>query len=198
LVFPYGAGGGTDIIGRPFSGPFSDFLGVPVTISNRAGAAGTVGAAEVARTRPYGISILMVSAASHAPATMMRNLDVNALVSFRPIVQIGTLTTSLMVDPNGPFNTVEDLIEAARANPGGLMKRYDLNAPAFVISFVLATRAEEAFRRSMLLSRNDISIVFNRPVALAFLVIGVSVLPWRAFVSWRGTANGRQPQKTAE
>lgn len=95
-MIPYGAGGGTDIIGRAFAGPASEILGVPITVSNRAGAAGTVGAGEAARARPDGTTILMVSAASYSLATMMRELDVNALDSFRPIGQIGTLSTSLM------------------------------------------------------------------------------------------------------
>ena len=81
---------------------------------------------------------------------------------------------------------------------GWLMKRYDFNAPAFVISFVLASGAEEAFRQSMRLSRDDISIFFTRPVALAFLVIGVSVLLFRAYGALRGAASSRRPQETAE
>lgn len=120
LVVPYGAGGGTDIIGRAFAGPASDVLGVPVTVQNRPGAAGTVGAAEAARANPDGTTILMVSAASYALATMMRDLDINALDSFRTVGQIGTLTTSLMVSPDSPFQSVDDLVAAARANPGTL------------------------------------------------------------------------------
>lgn len=81
---------------------------------------------------------------------------------------------------------------------GWLMKKYDLNAPAFVISFVLATGAEEAFRQSLLLSRNDLTIFLTRPVALAFLVIGVSVLLWRAYGAWRSTVASRRLQETGD
>lgn len=63
---------------------------------------------------------------------------------------------------------------------GWLMKKYDFNPAAFVISFVLAGGAEETFRQAMLLSDNGLMIFFTRPVALAFLIIGFAALFFRA------------------
>jgi putative tricarboxylic transport membrane protein len=56
------------------------------------------------------------------------------------------------------------------------MKRFDFNPAAFVISFVLAGGAEEAFRQSLRLSDAGIFIFVTRPIALAFLLIGLFVL----------------------
>lgn len=56
------------------------------------------------------------------------------------------------------------------------MKRFDFNPAAFVISFVLAGGAEEAFRQSLRLSDAGILIFVTRPIALAFLLIGLFVL----------------------
>ena len=56
------------------------------------------------------------------------------------------------------------------------MKRFDFNPAAFVISFVLAGGAEEAFRQSLRLSDAGILIFVTRPIALAFLLIGIFVL----------------------
>lgn len=56
------------------------------------------------------------------------------------------------------------------------MKRLGLNPAAFVISFVLAGGAEEAFRQSLRLSDAGLLIFVTRPVALAFLVIGLLAL----------------------
>ncbi|MBO9446976.1 tripartite tricarboxylate transporter permease [Ruegeria sp. R14_0] len=63
---------------------------------------------------------------------------------------------------------------------GWLMKCYDFNPAAFVISFVLAGGAEETFRQSLLLSDHGALIFFTRPVALGFLIVGVVAVVARA------------------
>ena len=63
---------------------------------------------------------------------------------------------------------------------GWLMKKLDFNPAAFVISFVLAGGAEEAFRQSLLLSDNGLLIFVMRPVALAFIVLGLVAVVVRA------------------
>lgn len=59
------------------------------------------------------------------------------------------------------------------------MKRYNFNAAAFVISFVLAGGAEETFRQSLLLSDNGVLIFLTRPIALVFILLGVGALWFR-------------------
>ena len=59
------------------------------------------------------------------------------------------------------------------------MKRLGFNPAALVISFVLAGGAEEAFRQSLRLSDAGLMIFVTRPIALAFLVIGVAALVLR-------------------
>ena len=61
------------------------------------------------------------------------------------------------------------------------MKRFDFNPAAFVISFVLAGGAEEAFRQSLRLSDAGVFIFFTRPVALAFLILGAAALLYRVY-----------------
>lgn len=63
---------------------------------------------------------------------------------------------------------------------GWLMKKFDFNPAAFVISFVLAGGAEETFRQALLLSDNGAMIFITRPVALAFLILGVVAVFLRA------------------
>lgn len=57
-----------------------------------------------------------------------------------------------------------------------LMKRYDFNPAAFVISFVLAGGAEETFRQSLLLSDAGILIFVQRPIAMVFILLGTGVV----------------------
>jgi len=62
---------------------------------------------------------------------------------------------------------------------GFAMRRAGFSAPAFVIAFVLAKGAEEAFRQSLLLSDQGVLIFLTRPIALLFLAIGAGVLIFR-------------------
>lgn len=63
---------------------------------------------------------------------------------------------------------------------GWLMKKLDFNPAAFVISFVLAKGAEETFRQSLRLSDDGLLIFVTRPIALAFLLLGIGALLFRA------------------
>ncbi len=63
---------------------------------------------------------------------------------------------------------------------GWLMRKHGFNPPAFIISFVLARGAEEAFRQSLRLSDDGLMIFVQRPVAATFIVIGVVVILMRA------------------
>ena len=120
LIVPFGAGGGTDTIARNFASSATEILGVPVNVVNRPGAGGNTGAAEVARARPDGTTIMITSSGSWVLGAMLRELEINAFDSFRTIAQIGNLTTSVMVSADSPYQTLDDLIDAMRADPGGL------------------------------------------------------------------------------
>ena len=63
---------------------------------------------------------------------------------------------------------------------GWLMRRFEFNPPAFVIAFVLAGGAEEAFRQSLRLSDAGVLIFVQRPVALLFLILGLATIAFRA------------------
>ncbi|WP_170335988.1 tripartite tricarboxylate transporter permease [Ruegeria arenilitoris] len=62
---------------------------------------------------------------------------------------------------------------------GWIMRKYDFNIAAFVISFVLAKGAEETFRQSLLMSDGGALIFVERPIALAFLLLGAGAIAFR-------------------
>lgn len=62
---------------------------------------------------------------------------------------------------------------------GWLMRKYDFNTAAFVISFVLAKGAEETFRQAMLMSDGGAMIFFERPIALGFILVGLAAMAFR-------------------
>ncbi|MES0827141.1 tripartite tricarboxylate transporter permease [Ruegeria sp. SCP11] len=75
---------------------------------------------------------------------------------------------------------------------GWLMRKYDFNVAAFVISFVLAKGAEETFRQSLLMSDGGALIFVERPIALAFLLVGIAAMAFRirGIVKERRVAEG--------
>lgn len=120
LVVPYKAGGGTDAYARAISAAAEGILDVPVVVVNKPGSGGLNGANSVVGARPDGYTMMMTSGGSFLLSTMTRDTDIDALESFEFVAQVGQLRTSLMVPINSPYQSVQDVIEAAKANPGSL------------------------------------------------------------------------------
>ncbi|MBT3143825.1 tripartite tricarboxylate transporter substrate binding protein [Phaeobacter gallaeciensis] len=120
LVVPYKAGGGTDAYARAISAAAADVLDVPVVVVNKPGSGGLNGANSVVGARPDGYTMMMTSGGSFLLSTMTRDTKIDALESFEFVAQVGKLQTSLMVPKDSPFQTVQDVIDAAQANPGSL------------------------------------------------------------------------------
>ena len=62
---------------------------------------------------------------------------------------------------------------------GWLMRKFEFNVAAFVISFVLAKGAEETFRQALLMSDGGALIFVERPIAAAFILIGLAAMGFR-------------------
>ncbi len=120
LVVPYKAGGGTDAYARAISAAAKDVLDVPVVVVNKPGSGGLNGANSVVGARPDGYTMMLTSGGSFLLSTMTRDTDIDPLESFDFVAQVGELQTSLMVPKNSPFQSVDDVIEAAKAKPGSL------------------------------------------------------------------------------
>jgi putative tricarboxylic transport membrane protein len=87
--------------------------------------------------------------------------------------------TSFVAAYTSRGNLFDVYVMAAAGFLGWLMRKLDFNPAAFVISFVLAGGAEEAFRQALLLSDNGMMIFVTRPIALLFLLIGLAALAVR-------------------
>lgn len=120
VIVPYSAGGGTDSFGRALAASSEAALPVPMVIVNRPGSSGITGATEASGARPDGSTFLMTSGGSFTLTYLLRNTEVNPFDSFIPVAQIGRLTTSLMVPTDSPYETLDDLVVAMRANPGSM------------------------------------------------------------------------------
>ncbi len=119
-ILPYSAGGGTDALARAAAASADGILPVPLVIVNKPGSSGITGATEAAAARPDGNTVMVTSAGSFLLTSMLRETDVNPFDSFVTIAQIGNLTPAVIVPASSPFQSVQDLVDAARENPGSL------------------------------------------------------------------------------
>lgn len=121
IVVPYAPGGSTDTSARMMAAAISAAVGAPVQVLNRPGAGGQVGAAEAARARPDGHTLLWAV----LPTLISHYLDPARHVpyareSFQPVALHHLSPVTFAVRTDGPYRSVRDLVEAARATPDGV------------------------------------------------------------------------------
>lgn len=117
MLIPWPPGGSNDVAGRIIAPRLSEALGQQVTIENRGGAAGTVGADVVARAEPDGYTLMLHSVTHLSNAALYPKLSYDTVRDFTPIGMVSTQPTLLVVHPSFPIRSVKDLIALARAKP---------------------------------------------------------------------------------
>jgi tripartite-type tricarboxylate transporter receptor subunit TctC len=120
IVVPFPAGGGTDIVARVVGTRFAAELKQPLVFDNRAGAATVIGTEAVASAEPNGYTLLFTSSAFTANASLMKKLPYDPLRSFVPIGGAALHPFVLVAHPSVPANSLKELLEYAKRNPGKL------------------------------------------------------------------------------
>ena len=121
IVVPYPPGGGADITARPIAQKLSERWGQSVTIDNRGGASGMIGADIVAKAPPDGYT-LMVSASAEAAlnVALFPKMPYDPVRDFAPITLATVTPMALVVHPSVPIKSVKEYIVLARAKPGSI------------------------------------------------------------------------------
>src|SRR5262245_46728656 len=121
LIVPYAAGGTSDILARQIGPKLTDAWGQPVVVENRTGANGNVGADVVAKSAPDGYTLLITDLGGLViSASVYPNLPFNPSKDFSPVVMVSYSPHVLAVHPSVKANSVKELIELAKAQPGKL------------------------------------------------------------------------------
>lgn len=121
LISPWPPGGSNDTFSRLIASRLNAALGQPVIVENRPGATGTLGVSQVARAPADGYTIVMGSSPTHATAAAIYpTLTYDPVRDFAPVTMIGTVSNVLVVHPSVRAETVQELIQLARQNPGTL------------------------------------------------------------------------------
>jgi len=120
VIMPWAAGGPTDVVGRVVAVQMGEILGQPLVIETRAGASGTIGAAQVAKAPADGYTVLMNPSVQGIYPAQFKSLSFDPIKDFRMVGVLGTVPMVAVVPPTFKFKTFADLIEHARAQPGTL------------------------------------------------------------------------------
>ena len=118
MVVPFGPGSGTDTVARVVAQQMQTYLGQPVTVENRAGANGFIGAEAVARSAPDGYTVFVTSASIHSlNPSLFKTLPYDTERDFAHVGGIMEAYYTLLVGETLPVNSVQELVAWLKANP---------------------------------------------------------------------------------
>ncbi len=119
LVIPFAPGGSTDIVGRIMAAKLTPLLGQPVIVENKAGAGGSIGAAEIAKSAPDGYTIGMGSVSTMGTNIVAyKNNKLDPMTQFTHITNLASVPGIIIVNKNFPHQDYKSFIAALKANPG--------------------------------------------------------------------------------
>ena len=119
LVVPFTAGSTSDISARLVAQKIAGPLGQPVVVENRPGANGQLGMQAVARAAPDGHTLVVGSvSATVVPMVIQKTVPFDILKDFAPVSVIAGTTLVLLVAKDAPYDSVPQLVAAAKKAPG--------------------------------------------------------------------------------
>src|SRR3954449_12789271 len=119
VVVPFPAGAGPDQVARMLGQHLQDAFRQTVLIENRAGALGSIGAQEVARSAPDGYTLVMgTNTTQAANAAMLKNPGYDPARDFAPVIRTTTTAMVLVVKPDFPAKDLDQFMDYARSHPG--------------------------------------------------------------------------------
>lgn len=122
IVIPFPPGPGLDFVARMVGDKLSGALGQPVVYDNRTGANGRIAAEYVARAAPDGYTLMAAATSTHATNVhLVKNLSYDPTKNFTPIIaSVETIGCIVINQTVLPVNSVAELVEYAKKNPGKL------------------------------------------------------------------------------
>jgi tripartite-type tricarboxylate transporter receptor subunit TctC len=142
VVIPWPPGGSNDIVGRIVAQKLSDMNGQQFVIDNRGGAAGTIGADQVAKAPPDGYTLMVHSATHVSNPHLYSKLPYDTLKDFVGIAPISAQIGMLIVHPSLPVHSVKEFIALAKARPGQIV--YSSSGNGSFVHLTMALFAAQA------------------------------------------------------
>jgi tripartite-type tricarboxylate transporter receptor subunit TctC len=121
LIVPYAPGGGTDVVARVLAQTMTNQLPHAVVVENRTGAAGGIGAVEVARSAPDAHTFLFTNNGYSVLRMLAPNAGLDYYTALKPLTIVSEAPMIMMLANNLPAANLQEFLALVRANPG----RYD-------------------------------------------------------------------------
>lgn len=118
IVVSFAPGGVTDVVARLYAQKLTARTGNQFVVENKVGAGGTIGTDYVARAKPDGYSLGMFLDSNTIAPALFTKLNSDPIKDFTPISMLAVGSHILVAHPSFPANSLKELIDYARANPG--------------------------------------------------------------------------------
>jgi tripartite-type tricarboxylate transporter receptor subunit TctC len=119
LVIPYPAGGSLDVVGRAIGPKFQEMTGQPLVLDNRGGAAGTLAADHVVKSRPDGYTLILASAPQLSIAAALQpNLTYEPRTDLVPVTWLVSTPFAMFASAASGLTDLQAVLARGRAEPG--------------------------------------------------------------------------------
>ena len=119
VIVPFAAGGGTDVVARPWCDRLSQTFGQQFVVENRGGASGLIGTEAAAKAAPDGYTLLMSSNTTPVNLPLLRKVPYDPK-SLTPVARLGDVVTGFVIHASIGPKTFKEMLDYAKANPGKL------------------------------------------------------------------------------
>src|SRR5690606_27068606 len=119
LIAPWPAGGSSDGVMRAIAESGSRALGVPVVVENKPGVGGTLGASAMVNAKPDGYTLTQLPLGIYR-LPHMQTMPFNPVKDITHVVCLVGYTFAIACTPDAPFQTIQEMVAYAKANPGKL------------------------------------------------------------------------------
>ncbi|EWM48380.1 tripartite tricarboxylate transporter receptor family protein [Bordetella holmesii 41130] len=120
IVVGFSAGGTTDVIARIMAKELTEALGQSFVVENKPGGGSNIATDYVARATPDGYTLLFVAVTSAINQTLYSNVNFDLVKDFAPVALGAKVPNVLVINPQVPVKSVQELVAYAKANPGKL------------------------------------------------------------------------------
>jgi tripartite-type tricarboxylate transporter receptor subunit TctC len=118
IVIGFGPGGLADITMRLLGQKLTELTGQQVVIENRPSAGGIVAASAVTSARPDGYTLFVLSSGIAISRSLIKTMPFDPVADFAPISTVAYFDLLILAQAQSPLHSINDVIAAARANPG--------------------------------------------------------------------------------
>jgi tripartite-type tricarboxylate transporter receptor subunit TctC len=119
ILVPFAAGGGTDVVARPWADKLGQIFGQQFVVENRGGASGLIGTEAAAKSAADGYTLLISSNTTTVNLPLLRSVPYDPK-SLEPIARVGDVVTGFVIHTSVGVKTFKEMLEYCKKNPGKL------------------------------------------------------------------------------